>query len=399
MLSATATLYSFVSAATAADTSLASAITGGKATVALRYRAEHVDEDPFADAALASTLRIRLSYETAKWRDLSMLVEVDHVASIGGEAYHSTRNGRTTRPLVADPLGTDLNQAALQFARGADRVTLGRQRIILDNQRFVGNVGWRQNEQTYDAILWNTQRVSHTALSYAYLNNVNRVFGPDAGAPAADYRTNAHLIHAGWDFKGWGRLTALGLLLDVTNAAAVSQRTLAAQWSGTHKFGQSALSWSLAYAGQGDYANNPIAYAAHYSQLELSGTRGPLTLRLGQEILSGDGSRPGRSFQTPLATLHAFQGWADKFLTTPAQGIEDRYLAVLGKWGPLSAQLAWHDFQAQAVGRNYGSEWDASIGRQFGNRIDVLLKGARYTADGFGTDATKLWLQVSADFL
>ncbi|MEZ5475372.1 MAG: hypothetical protein R3E72_10260 [Steroidobacteraceae bacterium] len=393
-----ATILPFVAVAAAGDSTVAAAITGGKAAVGLRYRAEHVDDDAFVDDALASTLRIRLTYDTAQWRDLSMLVEVDHVASIGGETYNSTRNGRTTRPIVADPTGTDLNQAALKFARGADSVTVGRQRIILDNARFVGNVGWRQNEQTYDGLLWSTKRLPLTAFTYAYINNVNRVFGPDNGVPAPDLRTDGHVVHAAWDLKNWGKVIALGLLLDVDNAPTTSQRTLGAQWTGTHQFSATALAWSLAYAGQDDYADNPIDYSAHYTLIEVSGTRGPVTLRLGQETLSGDANRAGRSFQTPLATLHAFQGWADKFLTTPPQGIEDRYIGVTGKWGKTTAQVVWHDFQAEAVGRDYGTELDASVGWRIGSRLDLLLKGASYNADSFGSDSTKLWLQLSSDF-
>jgi len=388
----------FVAGAAPTESALAAAITGGKPAVELRYRAEHVDEDSFADDALASTLRIRLSYETAKWRDLSALVEVDNVASIGSETYNSTRNGHTTRPVVADPTAIDLNQAALRYAHAKDSIVLGRQRLVLDNQRFVGNVGWRQNEQTYDGLTINTGRLPRTAFTYSYIANVNRVFGPDAGTPPADLRTHAHVVHASRDLEAWGKLAVFGYLLDVDNAAALSQRTFGALWTGKRSFGKSALSWSLAYSGQGDYANNPVDYSAHYTQIELAGTRGPITLRLGQEILTGDAARPGRSFQTPLATLHAFQGWADKFLTTPPQGIEDRYAALMGKWGAINAQLAWHDFQAEAVARDYGTEWDVSIGRRFGERIDVLLKGARYSADSFSTDTTKIWLQVSADF-
>ncbi|HRX90976.1 MAG TPA: hypothetical protein P5528_16165 [Steroidobacteraceae bacterium] len=383
--------------ANAADT-FAAAVTGGKPTVGLRYRAEQVDEDSLRDEALASTLRVRLAYETAKWRDLSMLVEVDHVASIGGETFNSTRNGRIDRPVVADPIGTDLNQAALRFAGADDTIVLGRQRIIFDNARFVGNVGWRQNEQTYDGLTWQTKRLAQTTFTYGYIANVNRVFGPDSGTPAADLRSDSHVVHADVDLKAWGKLLAFGHLLDFDNAAALSQQTVGVQWTGTKKFDAAALSWSVAYASQSDCADNPTNYSADYRQLELAGTRGPITLRIGQEVLSGDATRPGRSFQTPLATLHAFQGWADKFLTTPPQGIEDLYVGLSGKWGATSAQLTWHDFGAEAVGRDYGSEWDASVSHRFGARVDVLLKAANYDANGFSVDTTKLWLQVAADF-
>ena len=72
---------------------------------------------------------------------------------VGNELYNSTRNGITDRPVVADPTGTDVNQALILY-RGIDSTLIraGRQRINLDNQRFVGAVGWRQNDQTYDGI-------------------------------------------------------------------------------------------------------------------------------------------------------------------------------------------------------------------------------------------------------
>ena len=43
----------------------------------------------------------------------------------------------------------------------------------------------------------------------------------------------------------------------------------------------------------------------------------------GYEVLGADDGAALTSFQTPLATLHKFQGWADKFLTTPPNGIRE----------------------------------------------------------------------------
>ena len=51
----------------------------------------------------------------------------------------------TNYPVVADPEGTDLNQFYVQYAAPAGTtVRLGRQRIKLDTERFVGSVAWRQ---------------------------------------------------------------------------------------------------------------------------------------------------------------------------------------------------------------------------------------------------------------
>ncbi len=116
-------------------------------------------------------------------------------------------------------------------------------------------------------------------------------------------------------------------------------------------------------------------------------------------MLGGD-SRPNRAFQTPLATLHAFNGWADKFLTTPAGGIEDLYVGGSASVGPVALQLVWHDYQAEAIDMDYGSEWNASAAMKFGAKknYEAMLKFADYRADRFATDTTKVWVQVSAAF-
>ena len=71
--------------------------------------------------------------------------------------YNSTTNGKTTYPAVADPETYEINRLQLTNTRiPMTTVTLGRQRIVLDDQRFVGNVGWRQNEQTFDRCVSST---------------------------------------------------------------------------------------------------------------------------------------------------------------------------------------------------------------------------------------------------
>ncbi len=114
-------------------------------------------------------------------------------------------------------------------------------------------------------------------------------------------------------------------------------------------------------------------------------------------MLSGD-TAPNHAFQTPLATLHVFQGWADKFLTTPAAGVEDLYLGGSANFGALALNLVWHDFSAEATNADYGTEWDASAGYKFVQRYEVLVKLADYRTDGFATDTRKAWVQFAATF-
>jgi hypothetical protein len=144
-------------------------------------------------------------------------------------------------------------------------------------------------------------------------------------------------------------------------------------------------------AEQREHADNPLRFSHRYWLAEPSLVRRGITWRAGWEHLGGDGRH---ALQTPLATLHAFNGWADKFGITPAGGLEDRYLGAAGKFGnpKLDWQLAWHDYRADTGGR-YGREWNAALGFPVHGAVKGLVKLADYRADGFARDTTKAWLQ------
>jgi Alginate export len=379
-------------------TTIAEAVTGGKAQLSLRLRHESVDDDALATNAAALTLRTRLTWQSASLHGFSLALEADDVRAIVKD-YNSTTNGRTSRPIVADPIGTDLNRAALEWQRGAHRASVGRQRIVFDNHRFIGNVGWRQNEQTYDGVLLRTTALPRTEFGYAYVYNVNRIYGPHGGSQLADWHGDVHFFNAKFSAGAAGSVAAFAYLMDFSNAAAQSNATYGAVWSGSPTLGgEWKLPFQLSYATQSDHGDFPTDYRADYWQVEVGVARGPYSLKLGRETLEGDASRPNRRFQTPLATLHIFQGWADKFLTTPPQGVEDTYVSVAARIRAANCQLAWHDYRAEAVDRGYGTEWNASVSFTFAKQYELLFKLANYRADGFGTDTTKLWLMATATF-
>jgi hypothetical protein len=133
--------------------------------------------------------------------------------------------------------------------------------------------------------------------------------------------------------------------------------------------------------------------------LEGGATHGALSVKAGYEVLGGS-RQPGQAFQTPLGSLHVFQGWADRFLTTPAGGVADLYVGASGRLGPVDLQVVWHEFAAAAFGQDYGREWNASAACKFGAKknYEALVKFADYQSDGFATDTTKVWLQFAATF-
>lgn len=385
-----------------ADAGLSDALVGGKPQWNLRLRYENVRDDALARDASAPTFRLRFGYETLKWRHASLLLEVDQLGVWAAEDYNSTRNGKIDRPIVSDPPATDLNQAALKLSYAQDDFILGRQRLVLDNQRFIGGSAWRQNEQTFDAALWRLRAIPSVTITYAYLDNINRVFGPDAGTPPPDLRVRGNLLHAALDLKAAGKVAIFGHWLDIRTTPALSHENLGVLWTGSYAISSDwKLPWSASYVQQRDYGDNPTPYHADYYQLELGLAREGFSIRVGEEDLGGDATRNGHRFQTPLATLHAFQGWADKFLTTPPQGIRDSYIAATARYWGVDSQLAWHDFRASAVQRRYGSEWDVSLARKLSPHTELLLKAASYDSGGLASDprdTRKLWLQLVVNY-
>ena len=158
---------------------LSKAVTEGSVKLDFRYRFEFVDQENFDKDAEASTLRSRITFESGKVSGFSALAEIDNVTVIGSERYNSTVNGNTEYPVVADPKGTNINQVYLKWAGESADATYGRQRINLSNQRFVGGVAWRQNEQTFDGVRANWKATDSFSLDYSYTYKVHRIFGPE----------------------------------------------------------------------------------------------------------------------------------------------------------------------------------------------------------------------------
>lgn len=378
------------------------ALVHGTPWINVRYRYESVDQDGFAENAYASTLRTRIGYKTGLWQGFQFAVEGENIVALGADHYNSTTNGKTQFPVVTDPEDTGLNQLYLSY-QGLPKtnITIGRQAVNLDNQRFIGSSDWRQNDQTLDLVSVLTQYIERATIYYAYVSKVNRITGPDA--PNGAYDSNSHLINASYEFGPALKITAYDYMLDFKDAPSVSSVTYGGRLTGKLGVGSDvSLIYAAEIANQSDYGANTANYSANYYLAEPGITWNGFTAKLGYEVLEGDGTA-SHAFQTPLATLHAFNGWADKFGTTPANGLEDRYVSA-GYKVPFGDSLlkgtevvvAYHDFQANNTNTDYGTEWDASIQQTFYDHYTLGLKFADYNADKLFTDTTKVmaYMQV-----
>jgi hypothetical protein len=368
----------------------------------MRLRIELVDQDGLAKEATATTLRVRAGLKTAVWNGLSALVEGEAITALGRQRYNDTVNGKTSYPVVADPEDMLLNQAWVRWQPDkAIDVTLGRQAVNIDNQRWIGSVGWRQNDQTLDAVRVTAKPAKGLALDYLHSWRVNRVFGPDS--PQGIWRDVAiHGTRLAYTIPNIGTISGYGYWLDLTSSPSSSSRTVGVRMAGEHVLSKAVkLTYAAEYARQHDYKGNPRNFALDYVLLEPGLAFGPVSVKAGLERLEGNGTA---ALQTPLATLHAFNGWADKFLTTPANGLRDLYLDAgykFPKSGPLkgaTVRLAWHDFNATRLGIDYGQEWNAMLTVPINKHLTGIAKVARYDAKLFATDTTKLWFSLEAKF-
>jgi hypothetical protein len=378
---------------------LQSALRDGDVELELRYRYELVDSADFALNANASLLRTRLTYASAELRGFAVGVEVDDLRAVIADDFDSTRNGRFDRPIVADPEGTEINRAYLAYRTASGtRIGLGRQRVTVPRRRFVASLNWRLNEQTFD-----TLRITHAfgdklAFDYAYVWNVNRLFGPDSGQPPPDLEGALHFLDGRYTFDSGAVLHGYGYFLDFDDAASQSSASTGAQFSATHALSDTwSMPYSIEVARQSDYADNPIGYDANYfnAQVGVSSTR--LRILAGFEHLQGEGS-PGRVMTTPLAGLNGINGWADQFITIPDDGLEDLSVQFATPIGRGELSVTAHEYTASHGNADYGDEINIALSWPIDERYDLLFRYADYRAASHAVDTTKAWVMLTARF-
>jgi len=373
--------------------SLLSALAGTKPLVDIRLRSESVDQTGLSREADALTLRSRLGLQTGELADTSLLAEAG-LTWPWADRYNSTVNGKTAYPIVPDPQYYGLNRLQLTNTSLPDTtVSVGRQRINLDDQRFVGNSGWRQNEQTFDSARILNTSIPGLSVDLTYINRVNRVFGPDS--PVGRYTGGSYLVNLGLATP-LGKLTAFDYLLSFDQAPMDSSQTLGMRLAGEQPVGPLQIAYDLSYAHQHDYSGNPLRYHDDYYIGELTGTFRQLSVGGGIEVLGSDGVK---AFATPLATYHRWDGWDDKFLTTPVNGLKREYvtLGVLARaiagLDSLGLTATYDDFSAARLGQRYGSEVDLQLQGKW-RRFMGLVKLADYAADKYATTTRKVWFEL-----
>jgi len=376
-----------------ADGTLVEAITSGKPDLLLNYRYEHVEDDLRPLDADAATLRTTLGYTTGTFAGFGVRAALNDVRQAGADDFDdgTGRPGsKTDHAVVADPSDTDFLEAYLSYG-GLGDTTLKVGRQIMTHReapfhRFLGTVVWRQTWQTHDGFSLVNTSLPDTTINYGYSWNVNRIFTDEGVGSLGNFDSNSHFLNVLYGGLPAGSLEAYAYLLDFDNAQASSTQTYGLRFSGLRKLNEKwQVIYALEYAHEFDYAQNPGHIDADYVLAEggavfaPGGTVESISLKFSYELLGGDGGTD--RFITPLATAHPYQGWADRFLDTPQDGIEDYYLTAQA--GLLGAKLTleYHDLNSDHLGYDYGTEVDVMLTRTFLKHYTLGIKYADYDAD------------------
>ncbi|MEY4768909.1 MAG: hypothetical protein RL637_1548 [Pseudomonadota bacterium] len=368
----------------------------------LRFRYEQADSDnPKLQVGNAATIRLDIGYLTPEFYGFQAYVEYEGNQDIVANDYNSTRNGKTGYEIVADPQEHELNQLWLSY-KGIPNteIKVGRQKLNFDNQRFIGSVDWRQMSQTYDAVVVTNTSLPNTKILVGYSNKVETVssYMKDMQFPFANLTYSLPEI---------GALTGYAYLMDFNAATGAiggfthneSNQTYGIRLDGGRKLSDDIkLLYTAEYAYQSDYTQNPTPYHADYYHfiggVNLSG----IILKGGMEQLDGKGVN--KTFDTPLATLHIFNGWADQFLVTPAAGLRDVYGLINTDIEGIKLTAAYHDYTDDSGKLNYGNEWNFMATKEFFKHYNLLAKYAYFDARGASgkLDTQKFWLGVGVSF-
>ena len=358
------------------------AISSGKASLDSRIRYENVDQDGLDETTSALTVRTRLGYKTGELAKTTAFVEMSDTRVVAGiDDYREPGTPANGYPIVADPTLTELNQAYLSYQpiEGLNLIA-GRQRLIIDNARFIGNVGWRQQEQTFDA-LTAKYKTGGFNLKATYSGQRNTIIG-------GHVKTKDIFLNTGYRFNDVGKLSAYYYALD--DDKGITLDTLGLRFNGKASLGDAGnILYTAEYATQ--KTDSTRDKSADYMLAELGYGMNAWSLMAGMEVQTSDEGNYG--FKTPYGTNHAFGGWADKFLATPDDGLEDLYVKAVVKAVGMKFVVVGHDYSGENSGDDLGSEINFVAIKPFAKKYKVGFKYANYSEGDIAiADTTKYWL-------
>ena len=409
----------------------------GKNLTSFRLRYENVSQDglqpptivgatanPTATQDLkdadAFTLRSLIGWQTAPFHNFSFAGQIIDVSKIDDHFNDSTNgtliNGVSNQPdrvqyaKAVDPDYTGVNQLYVDWTGIKNtKFRLGRQQINLDNVRFVGDIGFRQVMQVFDGVSVLNKSIPDTEVFLGHMESVRQittVLRTKGALEMANIRyrisPTEYLIGYGYlssfDDLGLGRGwfgnapaaggVALGKNGNINQNANQSNKTFGLRLDGIHPFTPNLRAlYTAEYAKQTDYSGGDSRIDADYYKIGGGVGIDNFSIRVDQELL---GSNDGKyAFQTPFGTNHLFQGWVDKFLATPLEGIQDSFITATYRYEDFVFFADYHllksdnDFNkvGGGTGDKYGTEWNVAATYNYSKNIMAKFEYGQFKED------------------
>ena len=472
-------------AATAQDEyTFMDAVKEGKNLTSFRLRYETVDQDGFQPGNLLGltgpannptrneqlkkakglTLRTLLGWQTAPYMNFSFGAQLINVTKFKDDFNDSTNNTAITGvsnqarnieyAKIVDPSDTDINQLYVDWTGIKNtKFRLGRQQTNLDNVRFIGDIAFRQVMQVFDGVSVLNKSIPDTEVFLAHFEQVKQITTEIRDKGALDianirYRISpteflvGYAYLSGFEDLGLGRAyfgnggatpvaTAAGKNGAINAAADQGNKILGLRLDGIHPFNPNFRAlYTAEYAKQTDYSGGDSRIDAHYYKIGGGLGFDNFNMRIDQELLSSNNSK--YAFQTPYGTNHLFQGWVDKFLATPVEGIRDTFVTATYRFDDFTFFADYHLFKsdedfhtvgsgAATNGNKFGKEWNVAATWNIDKNWVTKLEYGRFTEDdkytllpvatvannptaiananrGRVRDTDKLWLTASYTF-
>ena len=370
------------------------ALNTGKTYADFRLRFETVMQDNALKDAQALTLRSRLGYKTETFKNFSAAIEFEDsrvVANI--DNYNDGLGSKPEYSVIADPETTELSQAYIRYKKNATTAKGGRQVMTLNNHRFLGHVGWRQNRQTFDGLAIDYKSSDQLSFNYRFIGQRNRIL-----AEEKDLASNDHLFQIGYMLP-IGQFINYIYLFEEKTQANKRYDNAGLRFHGGLPLAKIELQYTAEYAIQSYRSALNDDFLADYLNLEAGIAYSHFNLKFAYEVLGSDNGEYG--FSTPLATLHKFNGWADQFLTTPTEGLIDTSINVSANLSSGKFAVVLHNYAAAystATVEDMGSEINLAYSRTFAQNFYAGFTYASYAAGDIKVNTNKIWFWTGMKF-
>jgi hypothetical protein len=380
----------------------ADALLAGRPILELRPRYNRIEESDKEDVTRGWTYRAVVGWRTAPWMGLRFTAEGINTGHIGPKEYNDdgAQFATSEYPLLPDPGHTGLNQAHVEYT-GIDnlRVRVGRQRVRMDNQRWISDNDFRQTPQLFDGVEVANTSLPDTELLVSYFNRQR-----DTSGETNDLKLT--IVHAAWSPVPGHSFAAYGYFHDqpvngaFTGFSNNSYRAVGVRGEGAFPFGEFEIPYTVEYAQQRPYAGGNALIDVDYWRAGAGLAWRDVTLRYDEEVKGSNNGRYG--LQMPLTDFYSFNGWTLHFFNTPFRGLHDKWLTLRAGYAPANLVLyaESHKFRSDLGDLDFGKETDVGLFWTFWEGAQLRLQHAAYDS-GSGQVAPRIrktWITLSYSY-